>query len=135
MHSSLLRAGYIGKEADAGYRLCEQALAVDPNNVRALSFLSFKFWLPVMHGRSADPKADLKRADELVSKALAVDPNFADAHLIKAYILTTRARYNEAIAEDERTLALDPSIVNAYANIGIGRLFLGQFEKSLELFR
>jgi hypothetical protein len=31
-----LKAGFIGKEADAAYALCEQALAIDPNNVRAL---------------------------------------------------------------------------------------------------
>src|SRR5271165_416747 len=29
----------IGKEADAAYALCEQALAIDPNNVRALTAL------------------------------------------------------------------------------------------------
>ena len=31
------KAGWIGKEADAAYALCEQALAVDPKNVRALT--------------------------------------------------------------------------------------------------
>jgi adenylate cyclase len=31
------KANFIGKDADAGYRLCEQALAVDPNNARALN--------------------------------------------------------------------------------------------------
>jgi adenylate cyclase len=31
------KAGPIGKEADAAYALCEQALAIDPNNVRALT--------------------------------------------------------------------------------------------------
>ena len=71
------KGGYIGKEADAGYALCEQALAIDPNNVRALSWLSVKFCLPVGLGISADPKADLKRADELASQALALDPNCA----------------------------------------------------------
>ena len=30
------KAGSIGKEADAAFALCEQALAIDPNNVRAL---------------------------------------------------------------------------------------------------
>jgi hypothetical protein len=32
----------IGKEADAAYALCEQALAIDPNNVRALTVLGVK---------------------------------------------------------------------------------------------
>ena len=48
-------AGYLGKEAEAGYRLCEQALDADPNNVRALITLAVKFYLPVMLLRSADP--------------------------------------------------------------------------------
>jgi TolB-like protein len=30
------KGGFVGKEADAGYLLCEQALRVDPDNVRAL---------------------------------------------------------------------------------------------------
>ena len=35
-----MKAGRIGKEADAAYALCEQALAIDPNNVRALATLA-----------------------------------------------------------------------------------------------
>ena len=38
------KAGWIGKEADAAYALCEQALAIDPNNVRALMVLGSKFF-------------------------------------------------------------------------------------------
>ncbi len=95
-----IKAGFIGKEADAGYQLCEQALDADPNNVRALGILSVKFWVPVAVGRSADPKADLKRADELVSQALALDPNYAPAHVLKAFILNIQGRLDEAIAED-----------------------------------
>ena len=71
--AAIQKAGYIGKDADAGYRLCEQALAIDPNNARALAWLSQKFYFLVVSGDSAGPKADLKRADELVSKALALD--------------------------------------------------------------
>jgi adenylate cyclase len=37
------KAGMIGKEADAAFALCEQALAIDPNNVRALMALGGKF--------------------------------------------------------------------------------------------
>src|SRR5271165_6405156 len=40
------KAGPIGKEADAAYALCEQALAIDPNNVRALTTLGVRFFMP-----------------------------------------------------------------------------------------
>jgi adenylate cyclase len=40
--AAVQKGGYIGKDADAGSRLCEQALAADPSNVRALTWLAVK---------------------------------------------------------------------------------------------
>jgi adenylate cyclase len=51
------KAGYLGKEADAAYLLCEQALAIDPKNALALAFMAVKYAYPVLWGLSADPKA------------------------------------------------------------------------------
>ena len=36
--AAVQKGGYFGKEAEAGFPLCERALALDPNNVRALTF-------------------------------------------------------------------------------------------------
>ena len=132
--AAVVKGGYVGKEADAGYALCEQALRVDPNNVRALWVLSMKFHLPVLFGMSADPEADLKRADELVSQALALDPANAAAHNSKAWILHDQGRFEEAIAERERTLALDPADLNAMMSMGWDHVGLGRYEKGLEIF-
>ena len=79
------KGGYIGKDADAGSRLCEQALAADPSNVRALTWSAVKTFYSFNARGSADPKAD--RGDELVSRALALDPNYARAHSLKGGIL------------------------------------------------
>ena len=124
--AAVQKGGYGGKESEAGYGLCEQALALDPNNVRALTYLSIKFRMGV------GAKADLKRADELVSQALALDRNFAQPHVAKAYILLDQRRLDEAIAEYERALALDPALMEAVEGLSWDHLFLGQFEKSLE---
>jgi adenylate cyclase len=42
--AGMWKAGFIGKDADAAFALCEQALAIDPNNVRALQLLGIKFY-------------------------------------------------------------------------------------------
>ena len=126
------KAGFIGKEADAAYALCQQALVVDPNNVRALMALGAKFFVPVSIGVSGDPAGDLERADELESKALALDPDWTWPHTLKGLILRTQGRAEEAVAEHERALALDPSNAEAAAQLGIDYQFLGQFDKSLE---
>jgi tetratricopeptide (TPR) repeat protein len=133
-HAAIQRAGYIGKEADAGFPLCEQALAIDPNNALALCALSVKFYLPVALGLSTDPKGDLKRADELASKALALDPNFIHSHLNKANVLGTQGHPEEALAEYERALALDPAFADADAGVSFSYQELGQFEKSVDYF-
>ena len=125
------RAGLIGKEADAAYALCDEALAIDPNNLRALMTLGVKFFMLAALGVSADPKGDLERADELESKALALDPNYARAHAVKGNILRAQGRAEEAVAEHERALALDPSNVNDAGMLGIDYQFLGEFDKSL----
>jgi tetratricopeptide (TPR) repeat protein len=90
--------------------------------------------LQVVFGLSADPTADLKRADELASKALALDPNYGWARAMKASILLTQGHPDQAIAEAERALALNPAISDAYSSMGFAYLSLGQFEKSLEYF-
>ncbi len=128
------KAGSVGKEADAAYALCEQALAVDPNNVRAVMGLANKFFMLAALGGSRDPKGDLERADELVSKARALDPDSSWNHDVKGMILRFQARYPEAVAEHERALALDPSNVDAAANIGWDHVFFGYFDKGLEYF-
>jgi adenylate cyclase len=127
------KAGFIGKEADAGYPLCEQALRIDPNNVHALTTLALRFHLPVNMGTSADPEADLKRAAELVSQALALDPTAAGPHSVKAWILFDQGRVEEAIAERERALALDPA-GGDIQGLAWDYFNLGQYAKGLELF-
>ena len=69
-------------------------------------------------GVSADPKADLERADELASRAIALNPNADHQHNMKAMVLLNQARYDESIAESERALALNPSNVFAYMGLG-----------------
>jgi adenylate cyclase len=128
------KAGWIGEEADAAYALCEQALTIDPKNVRALQMLGVKFWVLAALGVSGDPKGDLERADELESKALALDPDWTWPHDVKGGILREQRRTEEAVAEHERALALDPSNMDAAAQLGIDYRFLGRFDKSLEYF-
>jgi adenylate cyclase len=128
-HATAIKSGYVVKE---DYRLCEQALAIDANNVRAMAFLAVRYYVQAYLGLSADPKADLKRADELNSRALALDPNWAGPHLSKANILATQGRFDEAIPESQRSLALDPAEDYANANLAWDYAGLGQFEKALE---
>jgi tetratricopeptide (TPR) repeat protein len=131
--TAVRKVGYFGKEAEAGYRLCEQALDIDPDNVFALTMLATKFFLPVMLRRSADPQADLTRAAELVSRALTIDSNYSFAHDQKGQVLRAGRRFEDAIVEYERALALDPNNALAYASMGETYNEIGHYEKAIDL--
>jgi adenylate cyclase len=96
-----------------------------------LSMLSFKYIDQVVTLQSRDRAGDIRQGEALVSHALDIDPNLAQAHFAKAQLLLTQRRFDEAIGEAERVLALDPSFVGAYNTLSIGSSFLGQPDKGL----
>jgi adenylate cyclase len=120
-------------EFAAAFSLCDRALNIDNSNVLALSHLAMMHIIPVVEARSTDPQADIRQADELVSRALALDPNFYAAHFAKAYVLMGQNRTQEAVIEGERSLALNPSFIDAYAALCAANNFLGRPDRALEL--
>jgi adenylate cyclase len=70
----------------------------------------------------------------LEAKALALDPDWTWPHDVKGGILRIQGRTEEAVAEHERALALDPSNVYAAAELGYDYEHLGELEKSVEYF-
>ena len=51
---------------------------------------------------------DLERADQEVLRAIELDPKFAEAHHLRAKILASLNRHQEAIEEQKRATELDP---------------------------
>jgi adenylate cyclase len=105
----LARQSYIsGHEADvrrveALIRLCNRAIEIDPKYARAWALKAIgQMTLRFVHGRRGD--------DGLVpaEQALALDANLAEAHAVKARILAQHARHDEAAAEIDVALRLDP---------------------------
>jgi adenylate cyclase len=125
-------------ERDSAFRLCEQALQIDPENVRALSHLSLKFSSRVGFFASPDAKADLRRADELASLAIKIDPDYHTAHAAKGDALMATGRYRDAIDSYERALILAPSTILpglpfAYDSIGEPEQAIAYADKAMRL--
>jgi TolB-like protein/cytochrome c-type biogenesis protein CcmH/NrfG len=135
--AALMRT-YWTPEQDSAYRLCEQALQIDPENVRALSYLSFKFIHRASSFASPDRQADIRRADELASLAIKIDPNFSPAHTAKGDVLLSAGRYREAIDSYRRAEMLFPSSIQpglalAYAYVGEAEQAIAYADKVMRL--
>jgi adenylate cyclase len=122
-------------ERDSGFRLCEQALDIDPNNVRALSLLTFKFTSG--NAGVSDP-ADVRRADELASSAVKIDPDYHIAHTAKGEALLVAGRFREAIDSYRRALTLAPGTIQyglalAYALVAESETAIAYADKAMQL--
>jgi adenylate cyclase len=105
----MARQSYVtGHEADARraeaiIRLCSRATQIDPGYSRAWALMAIgQMILRFVHGRKSDD--GLVPAD----RALALEPNLAEAHAVKARILSQLGRHDEAAAEIDVALRLDP---------------------------
>jgi TolB-like protein/class 3 adenylate cyclase/Tfp pilus assembly protein PilF len=121
-----------GADWTAASSLCDRALQIDGRNVLALGLLAISDIFPVVISQSSDPRAATRQADELASRAIAIDPNYDLAHLAKAMVLMAQNRHEEAIVEAERSLALNPSNVDAYNVLGAANLFLCRPDRTIE---
>lgn len=88
---------------DAIVRLCQRAAEIDPNYAQAWALMALGQMLGrLIRGGQVDD--GLAAAD----RALALDPNLAAAHAVRARILSESGRHDEAGEEIEVALRLDP---------------------------
>jgi tetratricopeptide (TPR) repeat protein len=127
-----LRYGPSREHSEAAFELCERALEIDPDNVRALSVLAEKYATRVTGMQSVDREADARRAEDLASRALAVDPNSYHARHAKARTLIAQKRAEEAMIEAERSLRLNPGYIPTYLDLCQANLMLGLADNAIE---
>ena len=83
-------------------RICRQALAFDPQYAQAWALMALaQVQLRMWHARGEDP---LPAAEQ----ALAINPDLAEGHCVKANLLEEQGRLDEANREIETALHLDP---------------------------
>jgi len=103
----LARRYWVGKAAKRRalvIRLCQGAVDLDPAFARAWALMA------ICQGANANLSNEAGDAGWVAAeRALAIDPDLAEAHAAKASVLTFEGRFDEAQAEIEVALRLDPT--------------------------
>jgi adenylate cyclase len=114
-------------------RLFEQALALDPQYAAAYLALGWSYWLEWVWQWSDGPQA-MERAFALAQQALSLNDSLAEAHTLLGSIYLWRDhQYEQAIAEGERALALDPNCGSCYALYGQALSYAGRPQEAIGL--
>jgi TolB-like protein/tetratricopeptide (TPR) repeat protein/DNA-binding winged helix-turn-helix (wHTH) protein len=110
----LLVAHNFTKEGNAQARLLwEKAVALDPEYAEAYAQLGRTYYFEWAYHWSTDPQTP-KRAFELVRKALALDDTLPMAHSRLGQLYSLQQQHDQAIAEGERAVALDPNNADSH---------------------
>jgi adenylate cyclase len=100
------------QEANAQARqLFEKATALDPQYAEAYALVG---WIEWGNRWSADPQT-MERALALAQQTLALNDSLPTAHSLLSIVYAQKQQYDQAIAEVERAVALDPNDAESYA--------------------
>jgi tetratricopeptide (TPR) repeat protein len=114
------------------FKTCDEALRLDPHNAIALGVRAAWLLDGVDRAQSADREGDLKRAEEDVTTLLAVNPNDPWAHALKVNLLRLEGRPDQAVAEGEQSVALNPGFVHTYYYLCPSYIDAKQPEKAID---
>ena len=108
--------------------LFERAAALDPANVFGFVGLAVVDLQVALNFLTDDRAGRLAAAEAAINKALSLAPDNAIAHLLLAAVQMHTNRASEGVRQCERALQLDRNLAGAHAQIGNGKLHLGQAE-------
>jgi adenylate cyclase len=107
----------------------EHALRLDPKSPRALMGLSLVLSSRASSFWSGNRAEDLACANDLADQALAILPDNAWTHVIKALALTGNRQWDAALGELNSALEYDRNLATAYADSGFWQIFIGHADR------
>jgi tetratricopeptide (TPR) repeat protein len=111
--------------------MLNRAIKLDPNYAAAYAWLARAHSQMAADGWTEFPGEALKRADELATKALTIDPELVEAHHTLARVYSVQFQLERAITEIDRALALNPSDAEAHGDRGVILLWAGRLEEAV----
>jgi tetratricopeptide (TPR) repeat protein len=110
----------------------KRTLMRDPNYQFAYTFLSSSYMLAWVWQLSQDPQV-LERAFEAAQQAVALNDSLPFAHTALGNVYLLQKQHDQARAEAERVITLDPNLADGYALLATILNFTGKPEEALEL--
>jgi len=114
-----------------GRQMLEEVIRLDPNYAMAYMTLAHTHALDISYGTCKSLKESLKRALELVEKAIELDDSLAEAHSILGFIYQLKRQNKEAIAEGRRAIAINPNSADSHHRLGFLLRYAGRYEEAL----
>jgi adenylate cyclase len=115
--------------------LFERAASLAPGYAPLFTALGLTHFDDAHHGWSESREESLLRAVELAKKALALDDSDPMIHVLWGAIYLQQRRYEQAIAEGERSVALGPNQADPHFMLAMYLSHTDRYKEALPLIR
>lgn len=112
--------------------MLKRAMELDPSYAEAYSALAETYHIAVSMGWAESPATLLDRAEKLANEALDRDVADVRAHIMLGRLHLFHDRYDDAKAELERAIAINPNDADGLAGRGHILLWVGQTDAAIE---
>jgi TolB-like protein/DNA-binding winged helix-turn-helix (wHTH) protein/cytochrome c-type biogenesis protein CcmH/NrfG len=112
--------------------LLRRAIEIDPSYAAAYAALADTYQITTVMGWTESPAASLSRAEEMANKALSLDDSDVRAHIVVGRIHIFHQQYEQAKAELDRAIAINPSDAHALAGRGNILMWSGDTDAAIE---
>jgi len=102
---------------------------LQPQNGRAHYYYAMSLW---KGRRAGDASLDVNQIESLLKKAIALDPNLAEAHLQLGNLYSDQRNYAEAIPQYEKALQENSDLADAHYRLGQAYVHTGQKDHAQE---
>ncbi|MBM3993132.1 MAG: tetratricopeptide repeat protein [Planctomycetes bacterium] len=120
------------KSLDVARQMFASAIEIDPSYARAHAGLADVLGLLYLNW---EPKPELLvQADTASRKALDLDPNSAEAHVARGFVLSTQKQFAEARKEFDTAIQIDSNLFEAYFLYGRMCMSEGTREQAAAMF-
>jgi tetratricopeptide (TPR) repeat protein len=100
---------------------------LQPGNALALYYYAMSLW---KGKRAEDPGSDLGEAESLLQKAVALDPNLAEAHVQLGNLYADQHQYAKSILQYTKALEVNPNLPDAHYRLGQDYVHVGQKDRA-----
>jgi adenylate cyclase len=108
-----------------------RAIALDPKYPAAYCLLGQTYFMDVWLGSSRSPGRSYQKALQLYQKVLAMDKRHPMANGLVAFAYGLQRRYQEALAQADRAVALNPGSAASHLSRGIVLLYVGRYQEAV----
>jgi adenylate cyclase len=112
----------------------QRAIELDPNFASAHAFLALTHGLDYLNRWSPSPPTSREQAEELATRAVALDERDPWAHWALSIVELYSRRHDVAISEAQRAIVLNPNFAEGHVSLGEALYYSARADEALKYF-